>query len=277
MWGSYESDSGVEKTPARRGADDFLNATEFCRTRGGRIASRIVSSNWAIEGRIGLVKKTSGDRSLREKRTWIEPAHPSISIQRQGDLLGLSRASYSYQAQGERPENLELMRLIDEEFTRHPFYGVERMTVSLGRQGHRVKIKRVRRLMRQMGLEAISPKPKLSQAHPEQRGYPYLLRDVQIVRPNQVWSTDITSIRLLHGFVYLVAIMDWVSRYVLSWEVFISLDTAFCLVALEHALQQARPEIFTRDQGGAVYEPRVYRAVTGGGDCDQYGWTGTGL
>lgn len=141
------------------------------------------------------------------------------------------------------------MRLIDEEFTRHPFYGVERMTVYLGRQGRQVNVKRVRRLMRQMGLEAIYPKPKLSQTHPEHRVYPYLLRDLRIVRPNQVWSTDITYIRLLHGFLYLVAIMDWFSRYVLSWEVSISLDTECCLTALEQALQQARPEIFNSDQG----------------------------
>lgn len=141
------------------------------------------------------------------------------------------------------------MRLIDEEFTRHPFYGVERMTVYLGRQGRQVNVKRVRRLMRQMGLEAIYPKPKLSLAHPEHRVYPYLLRALRIVRPNQVWSTDITYIRLLHGFLYLVAIMDWFSRYVLSWEVSISLETEFCLTALEQALQQARPEIFNSDQG----------------------------
>jgi putative transposase len=141
------------------------------------------------------------------------------------------------------------MRLIDEEFTRHPFYGVERMAVYLRQHGWGVNVKRVRRLMRQMGLEAIYPKPKLSQAHPEHRVYPYLLRDVPIVRPNQVWSTDITYIRLLHGFVYLVAILDWFSRYVLSWEVSVSLDTGFCLAALEHALQQAKPEIFNSDQG----------------------------
>lgn len=172
-----------------------------------------------------------------------------ISIQRQCDLLGLSRASYYYQAQGETSENLALMRLIDEEFTRHPFYGVKRMTAYLGRQGWIVNGKRVRRLMRAMGLEAIYPTPKLSQGHPEHRIYPYLLRDVQIVRPNQVWSTDITYIRLLHGFLYLVAIMDWFSRYVLSWEVSISLETEFCLAALEQALHQARPEIFNSDQG----------------------------
>jgi putative transposase len=141
------------------------------------------------------------------------------------------------------------MRVIDEEFTRHPFYGVERMAAYLGRQGWSVNVKRVRRLMRQMGLAAIYPKPKLSQAHPDHRVYPYLLRDLQIVRPNQVWSTDITYIRLLHGFLYLVAIMDWFSRYVLSWEVSISLETEFCLMALERALHRATPEIFNSDQG----------------------------
>jgi len=141
------------------------------------------------------------------------------------------------------------MRMIDEEFTRHPFYGVERMTAYLCRQGYHVNVKRVRRLMRTIGVEAIYPKPKLSQMCPEHQVYPYLLRDLTIVRPNQVWSTDITYIRLLHGFLYLVVIMDWFSRYVLSWEVSISLETEFCLTALERALQQARPEIFNSDQG----------------------------
>ena len=141
------------------------------------------------------------------------------------------------------------MRMIDEEFTRHPFYGVERMTAYLCRQGSHVNVKRVRRLMRTIGLEAIYPKPKLSQMCPEHQVYPYLLRDLTIVRPNQVWSTDITYIRLLHGFLYLVVMMDWFSRYVLSWEVSISLETEFCLTALERALQQARPEIFNSDQG----------------------------
>jgi len=196
-----------------------------------------------------LVKKKSGDRSIIEKRAWIEQANPTISIQRQCELLGLERSSYYYQSQGESLENLQLMRMIDEEFTRHPFYGVERMTVSLCRQGSHVNVKRVRRLMRTMGLEAIYPKPKLSQMCPEHQVDPYLLRDLRVVRPNQVWSTDITYIRLLHGFLYLVVMMDWFSRYVLSWEVSNSLETEFCLTALERALQQARPEIFNSDQG----------------------------
>jgi putative transposase len=187
--------------------------------------------------------------TLMEKRAWIEPAHPSISIQRQCELLGVSRSSYYYQSQGESPENIILMHRIDELFTRYPFYGVEKMTAHLARQGRQANVKRVRRLMRKMGLEAVYPKPKLSQRHLEHRVYPYLLRHLRITRPNQVWCTDITYIRLVSGFVYLVAIMDWFSRYVLSWELSISLDTAFCLTALERALREATPEIFNSDQG----------------------------
>ncbi len=123
------------------------------------------------------------------------------------------------------------------------------MTAYLGRQGVQVNVKRVRRLMRKMGLEAVYPKPKLSQRHPEHRVYPYLLRDLPIARPNQVWCTDITHIRLVAGFVYLMVIMDWFSRYVISWEVSISLDPEFCLTALDRALFQATPEIFNSDQG----------------------------
>jgi putative transposase len=184
-----------------------------------------------------------------EKRTWIEPAHPCMSIQRQCELIGLSRSSYYYRLRGESPENLRLMHTIDEIFTRYPFYGVERMTSSLCRQGEQVNVKRVRRLMRKIGLEAVYPKPKLSQGHPEHRIYPYLLRNVKMTRSNQVWSTDITYIRLVSGFIYLVAIMDWFSRYVISWEVSISVDTEFCLIALDRALQQTKPEIFNSDQG----------------------------
>jgi putative transposase len=196
-----------------------------------------------------LVKKKSGVSPLSEKRAWIEPAHPSISIARQCELLGLARASYYYPAQGESSENIALMHQIDRLFTNYPFYGVRKMTAHLCRQGHQVNVKRVRRLMRKMGLEAVYPTPKLSQRHPEHRVYPYLLRDLPILKPNQVWCTDITYIRLVSGFVYLVAIMDWFSRYVISWELSISLDTEFCLIALDRALFQAKPEIFNSDQG----------------------------
>ena len=150
---------------------------------------------------------------------------------------------------GESEENLALMRLIDEQYLRTPFYGVPKMTHWLRKQGHAVNPKRVRRLMRVMGLEAIYPKRRLSRPAPGHRIYPYRLRELAIVRPNQVWATDITYIRLRQGFVYLVAIMDWFSRYVLAWEVSNSMDTGFCLSALDWALKSAQPEIFNSDQG----------------------------
>jgi putative transposase len=141
------------------------------------------------------------------------------------------------------------MNLLDEQFTRTPFYGVDRMVAWLNRQGHPVNPKRVRRLMRLMGLEAIYPKPRLSQSTQEHKRYPYLLRDVVIDRPDQVWCADITYIRMLYGFVYLVAIMDWFSRYVLAWEISTALDTGFCVRAMEKALGFSKPDIFNTDQG----------------------------
>jgi putative transposase len=166
-------------------------------------------------------------------------------------LLGLGRSSYYYELAQESEENLRLMQLIDEQYTQTPFYGIPRMTAWLKDLdlGFAVNHKRVQRLMRLMGLEAVYPKPKLSQSNQEHQIYPYLLRDVTIIRPNQVWSTDITYIRLVHGFVYLVAIMDWYSRYVLSWEISNSLEASFCLEALEKALAIGTPEIFNSDQG----------------------------
>lgn len=141
------------------------------------------------------------------------------------------------------------MRLLDEQYTRTPFFGVIKMTNALVQQGYNVNPKRVRRLLRQMGLEAIYPKPRLSQPAPGHRIYPYRLRNVPILRPNQVWSSDITYIRLRAGFIYLVAVIDWFSRYVLSWEISTSLDTSFCCSALDAALRYGRPEIFNTDQG----------------------------
>lgn len=141
------------------------------------------------------------------------------------------------------------MRLLDEQYTATPFYGVRRMTAWLRTQGYTVNLKRVSRLMRQMGLETIYPKPRLSQAHPDHRIYPYLLSGVPITRVNQVWSTDITFIRLHAGFVYLVAVMDGFSRYVLSWALSITMDVHFCLEALEQALRVSKPDVFNSDQG----------------------------
>jgi len=139
--------------------------------------------------------------------------------------------------------------LLDEQYTRTPFYGVRRMTVGLRQQGHAVNPKRVARLLHTMGLETIYPRPRTSQPHPAHRVYPYLLRGVPITRVNQVGSTDITYVRLHGGFVYLAAVLDWVSRYVLSWAVSITRDVGFCLEALGQALGMATPDIFNSDQG----------------------------
>jgi putative transposase len=187
--------------------------------------------------------------SLEQRRQWIHPEHPQLSVRTQCRLLGLARASLYYAPVPESAENLRLMRLLDEEYTRHPFYGVPRMTFWLRAAGHAVGPKRVRRLLRLMGLLAVYPKPRLSFNPLEHRRFPYLLRGVALVRPNQVWSTDITYIRLRGGFVYLAAVIDWFSRYVLAWELSTTLEVGFCVAVVERALLTQRPEIFNTDQG----------------------------
>lgn len=179
----------------------------------------------------------------------IEPGHVEISVRRQCELIGLARSSWYYQPAQESELNLTLMRLIDKAYTKWPFYGRRKMTAWLRRQGYEVNPKRVGRLMKLMGLEAMYPKPKTSQRHPEHKIYPYLLRNVTIERPNQVWSADITYIPMAHGFMYLVAILDWYSRYVLAWRLSNTLERFFCLEALEDALKQGQPAIFNSDQG----------------------------
>ncbi len=179
----------------------------------------------------------------------IETGHTDIPIRRQCEILGVSRAGYYYEPAGENPLNLHLMNLIDKQYTKTPFYGVNKMTAWLIRQGYTVNPKRIRRLMRQMGLEAIYPKPRLSVSISEHKKYPYLLRDLEIKRPDQVWCADITYIRMQQGFLYLTAIMDWYSRYVLAWRLSNTLDAGFCLDALNAALAISQPEIFNTDQG----------------------------
>jgi putative transposase len=182
----------------------------------------------------------------------IEVDNQRISVSRQCELLGLPRSSLYYRPYRDEAVNEQLMRLIDEQYLRTPFYGVRRMTDYLRRQDHPVNPKRVRRLMRQMGLEAIYPKGRrcLSQAAAGQKRYPYLLRGLEITGPDQVWAADITYVPMYRGWLYLVAIMDWLSRYVLSWEVSVSLEADFCVAALERALATGhRPEIFNSDQG----------------------------
>ena len=187
--------------------------------------------------------------SLELRRSWIQPTHQHLSVRRQCALLGLAAASYYYQAAPESAENLLYQRWLDEEYTRHPFYGVRKMTVWLRLQGYAVGPKRVRRLLRAMGLMAVYPKPRLSLNPLAHQRFPYLLKGLAIVRPNQVWSTDITYIRLREGFVYLAAVIDWYSRYVLAWELSISLEADFCVAVLERALASQRPEILNTDQG----------------------------
>jgi putative transposase len=183
------------------------------------------------------------------KRKCIDSGDSPIPITRQCELLGLNRSSYYYQPGNDDQYNQSLMRLIDEQYTQHPIYGVNRMTAVLKRNGHQVNAKRIRRLMRLMGLEAIYPKPNLSKAAKGHKIYPYLLRNMVINRVDQVWSSDITYIRLNRGFIYLVAVMDWYSRYVLSYELSTVLEKEFCLKALQEALQISTPEIFNTDQG----------------------------
>ena len=182
---------------------------------------------------------------------WIDMDH-SIATANQCELAGVSRATL-YARQKQKlidTEDLLLCAPIDEEYTRHPFYGSRRMVVILARAGHIVNRKRVQRLMRQMGLVGMAPGPNTSRPHPGHKVYPYLLRGVYIDRPNQVWSTDITYIRLAHGFVYLVAVMDWYSRKVLSWRISNSMEVSFCVDCLEEALRNfGKPEIFNSDQG----------------------------
>ncbi|MFN3983757.1 MAG: IS3 family transposase, partial [Caldilinea sp.] len=196
-----------------------------------------------------MVEKKNLPSSPDRLRSWIEPDHPQLSIRRQCALLGLNRSTWHYRAAEASKENLCLMRLIDEQYLRTPFFGSRKMVVQLARQGYVVNRKRVQRLMRLMGIEAIYPRPRTSQRNVEHRVFPYLLRDVAIVRPNQVWSTDITYVPLTCGFIYLTAVIDWYSRYVLSWRLSNSLEGTFCVEAVEDALQRGQPEIFNTDQG----------------------------
>lgn len=190
--------------------------------------------------------------SVDEKRACIEPDHPELSINRQCHLIGLPRSSYYRRTSGglESEENLQLMRLIEEEYTRHPFYGSRKLRDYLQHQGYPVNRKRVRRLMRKMGLVSIAPKLKTSRPSPAHKVYPYLLKSLKIERANQVWCSDLTYIPLGGGFVFLTVVMDWHSRYVLSWAVSVTLEEHFCVNALESALRRyERPEIFNTDQG----------------------------
>lgn len=186
---------------------------------------------------------------LSTRRSWVEP-HPDYSIRRQCRLAGVPRSGIYYEPAPETPENLFLMRLIDEQYMRHPEFGYPRMTDWLRIEKNLdVNHKRVARLMQKMGIQAITPGPHTSKPAPGHKIYPYLLRNVAVERVNQVWSIDITYIPMMYGFMYLAAVIEWYSRYVLAWELSNTLEGIFCISALERSLAQGCPEIFNSDQG----------------------------
>lgn len=215
--------------------------------------------------------------SRGERKAMIVPDRPGLSLSRQCRLLAISRSSFYYTPRGESPENLALMRRIDEMFLRYPFFGSRQMVRQLRRDGVRVGRHRVRRLMRLMGLEAIYQAPKTSAPHPAHRIYPYLLRNVAMDRPDHVWCADITYIPVRRGFLYLVAIMDWATRHVLAWRLSNTMDARFCMEALNEALAEyGKPEIFNTDQGsqftsldftGVLKDANVAISMDGRGRC----------
>ena len=215
--------------------------------------------------------------SRGERKAMIRRDHPGLSLSRQCQVLAISRSSFYYAPKGESPENLALMRRLDELFMKYPFYGSRQMVRQLLREGFAVGRHRVRRLMRLMGLEAIYQAPRTSDPHPAHRVYPYLLRGMVIDRPNRVWCADITYIPVQRGFLYLVAIMDWATRHVLAWRLSNTMDARFCVEALEEALARyGKPEIFNTDQGsqftsvdftGVLRQADVAISMDGRGRC----------
>jgi putative transposase len=203
----------------------------------------------SAEGGKGFFGAKVRSMSRDQRKGMIDRAHPQVSLSRQCALLDINRASVYYRPVPTRAEDLELMNLMDRQYLKTPFYGSRRMKAWLLQQGHLVSRHRVRRLMRLMGLEAIYRRPRTSQPAAGHRVYPYLLKGVEINRVNQVWATDITFIPMARGFLYLVAIMDWHSRYVLAWRLSNTMEVDFCVAALEEALGKGRPEIFNTDQG----------------------------
>jgi putative transposase len=200
--------------------------------------------------------------SADRRKAMIEADHPRLSIARQCALVSIARSTFYREPAPETAVNLDLMRRIDEQFLEAPWYGSRQMTRHLRREGHAIGRKRVRRLMAKMGLAAIYQRPRTTVPHPEHRIYPYLLRDLTVDQPNQVWCADITYIPMRRGFLYLVAIMDWASRKVLSWRLSNTMDVEFCLEALNEALARfGRPVIFNTDQGSQFTSPRFTEAL----------------
>src|ERR1017187_4983258 len=238
----------------RRSVDGRSWRWPVCPTSSATVASKCarrprpkrtaLQTDRPTEGGVGLFKKKELTLSLEDRRLWIDPQHARLTIQQQCELLSLPRSTYYYQPRPESAEKLRLMRRLDELYLECPFFGSRRMAVMLG-----VNRKRAQRLMGIMGIEALYPKPNLSCPAPGHEIYPYLLRGLSIERPNQVWSTDITYIPMRGGFLYLAAVMDWFSRFVLSWELSNTMETGFCLAAQEAAFRFGQPEIWNSDHG----------------------------
>lgn len=213
-----------------------------------------------------MAKKKIGELSMEARKDILDRDDSDLSLAKKCRLLGVPRSSFYYAPVPTSPEDIEIMNWIDEQYTATPFYGSRKMAAALSRAGYSVNRKRVVRLMNKMGLEAVYPGPKTSKPHPDHKIYPYLLRGVTVGRVNHVWSTDITYIRLARGFAYLVAVMDWFSRYVLSWRLSNCLETGFCLEALEAAFATGHsPEIWNVDQGSQFTSKEYVNAVTGRG------------
>ncbi len=215
--------------------------------------------------------------SRGERKAMIRRDHPDLSVSRQCGILSIGRSSFYYRPKGESPKNLSLMRRLDELFLKYPFYGSRQMVRQLRREGVRAGRHRVRRLMRLEGLQAIYQAPRTSAPHPAHRVYPYLLKGLAIDRPNRVWCADITYIPVQRGFLYLVAVMDWATRQVLSWRLSNTMDASFCVEALAEALgRYGRPEIFNTDQGsqftsfdftGVLKDAEITISMDGRGRC----------
>jgi len=193
-------------------------------------------------------KKVEATRTL-EKRELIEIEDQDVPVTRQCELLGLPKSTYYYKKADIPQEDVDFMNAIDKVYTKYPYYGARRISREMRNRGFNIGRKRVRRLMRIMGIQAIYQKPNTSKPNPEHKVYPYLLKGMVINKPNQVWCTDITYIRLAHGWGYLMAVMDWHSRRVISWGVSSTMDVEFCIRVLEDALKQGKPQIFNTDQG----------------------------
>ena len=258
------------------GAEDlFGNGSKAASTDREVLQTQLYEQIGRLQMELAWFKKNL-PTSIEAKRAVIEVGHPNLTIGRQCDLLGLGRSSFYYEPARETAENLALMKRIDEQYTAQPVYGSRRMTAWLHREGYEVNRKRVQRLMRLMGLEAIYPKPRLSVAGQGHKVFPYLLRDAKIERVDQVWSTDITYVPMPSGFMYLAAVIDWYSRYVLAWRLSNTLDGAFCLEMLEEALSLGKPEVFNTDQGvqftaeaftSRLVSAKVAASMAGKGRC----------